>query len=665
MSPFDIPELIESIAFHLNIHDMTQCALVNKIWNNLFTPFIWHTVPPHTAYTRPQPWERWDTWDNFAIKEVIYELLVLEEKEEEEHMSSARNTQEQQQLDQSVSGSRGKWHLIKDLDIHQFSFAERSMDEYYGHLEPKPEIPHHINEEVMLRFLELCTGVQSLRAVGQCWTQADLKFWGKVLSLSCSNSAVSSDIDNSGNSNFSYNARKASIKDLVIALLSPVIFEISPIAGLIFSRCSQGLQKLSLHISNESVDEGLLLRREEKTFNGKIKDNNNDSQAEEVSDAPAEEEQLLPGMRELSVTFEDLGSFPPTWPQFLGGCVGLRSLTVQIIEQSWSAVLASCPQLERLEVLRVTESMFPILAHTIKDSLPNMNEIKLKTFVESVPDKELALLLSAGRAGWRVVDFPILGVLSAEVLIERHCHTLESFHVIRATEQMSAYLVKILSCSPRLHTFVTLDAEQLKFSHPPFIAAKDFIDINTSTGNVEPWQSESTLKDFRVKITGIPRPDLTHTFHHNPLREGMVTQESFPGECAKLQRQVYERLAGFSRLEQLSLGLEEREAYSWDRMSGELDHTWDDDEKHQYSCLAMSLESGLEILAGLKGLKELNIARMATAVGVEEVQWMTQNWPRLRNLSGLNYSVKKEVDAAQWLLQSAPFRIHAQTCQKL
>ncbi|KAF9131569.1 hypothetical protein BGW39_001618 [Mortierella sp. 14UC] len=604
MSPFDIPELAEQIAIHLTAHDLTQCARVNKAWNSLVTPFVWYTVPPHTMCTRPQPWETKDMWGDLCLKDMFYELLVLEEEnneeDEEEDLSSASHIhkEQQQQPIQSGGGSRGSWHLIKDLDIHQFSFAERSTSQHsYGRLEPKPTIPHHINEKLMLHFLELCTGVQSLRVAGQCWTQTDVEFWRQVLSLFSGNSNASNNNDNTSNVNCK--ARKAPLKELVITLFSSFSFEKSPVAPLVFSHCPRGLQKLTLHISCKDDNEQLFLDRAEKKGGGKTRDADSDSQADEIHSANvASAPETMHQPRE---------SHYPMYRAELGSCPGIMYSAQEAESVACHRVSTSSPRWCSQE--RPTQ----------------LGRDQIQGVRVGFLDKELALMLLAGRAGWRVVDVPVLGTLSAEALIERHCPTLESLYVVHATEYTSPQLAQILSSSPRLHTFVTLDAGHIILTDSPFITAKDLIDMDPSTGSLKPWQCEATLKDFRAKITGIPRPDLSHTFHHNPLRKGMVLQESFPGESAKLQRQVYERLARLNGLERLSLGFEERDGQSWFRLCRVMDSIWEEDERHQYGCLAMSLASGLGALEGLKELRELNITRMATAVGVEEVQWMVQN----------------------------------------
>lgn len=74
----------------------------------------------------------------------------------------------------------------------------------------------------------------------------------------------------------------------------------------------------------------------------------------------------------------------------------------------------------------------------------------------------------------------------------------------------------------------------------------------------------------------------------------------------------------------------------------------------QYSCLPMSLATGLDLMSDLKELRELNVEQMAHRIGLEEVQWMVANWPRLNRIIGLN--VKDEaIKAVEWLKTARPW----------
>jgi hypothetical protein len=94
-----------------------------------------------------------------------------------------------------------------------------------------------------------------------------------------------------------------------------------------------------------------------------------------------------------------------------------------------------------------------------------------------------------------------------------------------------------------------------------------------------------------------------------------------------IQHRVYQRLSTFVNLEVLWLG---SNSYFEDPLVPVKKVP-----NQQYECLEMSLESGLDQLEGLRQLRVLNISLMATRIGQKEAQWMTEHWPRLHEIRGL------------------------------
>lgn len=47
----------------------------------------------------------------------------------------------------------------------------------------------------------------------------------------------------------------------------------------------------------------------------------------------------------------------------------------------------------------------------------------------------------------------------------------------------------------------------------------------------------------------------------------------------------------------------------------------------QYACLFLILENGLDLLEGLKSLRRLRIEKLSHCIGVEEKEWIMENWP--------------------------------------
>lgn len=89
-------------------------------------------------------------------------------------------------------------------------------------------------------------------------------------------------------------------------------------------------------------------------------------------------------------------------------------------------------------------------------------------------------------------------------------------------------------------------------------------------------------------------------------------------EESSSQRQLFRRLGLQTQLQELVLG--------WP----ECDMT-----HHESKCLDMTLANGLDELAGLKKLAVLDLGDMAHAVGVDELEWMSQHWCGMRRLSGV------------------------------
>lgn len=121
----------------------------------------------------------------------------------------------------------------------------------------------------------------------------------------------------------------------------------------------------------------------------------------------------------------------------------------------------------------------------------------------------------------------------------------------------------------------------------------------------------------------IPRPDLMF----EGSDDSYVVEEAYSGQGGEVQNLVYSRLARFTNLETLALtGISRR--------------------RNNSSCLEFWLESGLYRLEGLKALQELDVRHMTTWIDEEEIQWMTEHWPRLRIIRG---EVIGKESAKKWL----------------
>lgn len=286
----------------------------------------------------------------------------------------------------------------------------------------------------------------------------------------------------------------------------------------------------------------------------------------------------------------------------------------------WPRLCKQCGQLEQL-VLRNAFDILPCLAEGIFSDIPNLSKITFGD--ERLKDQEIAVLLSSRSNGWKDVGMSrITFGNAARKALMKHCPTLERLAFNRCHTLTSDEFVQVISSSPNLRILSNIDNAPCS-NDISRVDAKRFIDQDPVTGALKPWACENTLKELKVRIAGIPRP------------EGRcpVAREIYPGQGREIEGQVYERLARLTHLEVLWLGS-------------------DPDRQYCVDCLEMSLYSGLSKLAGMKRLKELDVSDLLTRIDAKDVQWMTEHWPELRAIYGLDSWSHGE--ALKWIRQHCP-----------
>lgn len=179
------------------------------------------------------------------------------------------------------------------------------------------------------------------------------------------------------------------------------------------------------------------------------------------------------------------------------------------------------------------------------------------------------------------------------------------------------------SC-PNLFRLVNNDSEEIPPDTLPEATARKFIDQDPLTFDLRPWTYDRTLKILKVRITEVP---------------------PFVGPSAIVQRKQHECLAQLENLEVLSLGYWPRNVVE----VGDEDEEEVDAAFQPTRCLVMTFASGLGKLDQLKNLKVLNLNGMKHGLGgEEEAIWMTEHWPQLRVVYGLD----SESKAGEWFAQT-------------
>jgi hypothetical protein len=201
------------------------------------------------------------------------------------------------------------------------------------------------------------------------------------------------------------------------------------------------------------------------------------------------------------------------------------------------------------------------------------------------------------------------------------------------------------------------------------IHAADAFRQHIEGGGSRTWALGPSMKELHMQVVGVPRPDVLCRYNGTPLRPWMV-EVLDNSRRYEVQRWVYEQLGRMVGLEELVLGVvdicledvgdfmpeEDVDMTAVENLTALEDAMEEDDWLHRlinYQCLEFSLESGLELLEGLKELRMLDVKSTAHRIGVAELEWMHVNWPRLKEIKGLVVERKWVGDAEDALVVKA------------
>ncbi|KAG0266111.1 hypothetical protein DFQ27_000158 [Actinomortierella ambigua] len=238
--------------------------------------------------------------------------------------------------------------------------------------------------------------------------------------------------------------------------------------------------------------------------------------------------------------------------------------------------------------------------------------------VHYLSDARMAVLFSRS-SQWREIHLPAtrVGPLTAAA-IANNCSHLEVLslrgHVWSHDGNISLGLglQSVLSRASRLKTF-----QAHAVTGREMITAENILSSEWATRSLE-------VLDMAIAV---PRAN------GDAPSDGAVAQEL----CA-IQRQVLRRIGQQKRLVRLILGRQVPQMLA-----------------HQHNCLEMTLESGLDELAGLNDLEMLDIRFLNHRVGVPELEWMAENLPKLRQLHGMDNCVRPPgPEVLQWLQTNRP-----------
>ncbi|KAF9083771.1 hypothetical protein BGX23_011140 [Mortierella sp. AD031] len=125
--------------------------------------------------------------------------------------------------------------------------------------------------------------------------------------------------------------------------------------------------------------------------------------------------------------------------------------------------------------------------------------------------------------------------------------------------------------------------------------------------------------DCHIQIANIPRPDVLYDWRDDRIPEGTVGHTGTMEESRALQRAIYTRLGSLVCLEELRLGQGRSASRKTDVVLPD-GRTVRFDISQQLTSLEMTLESGLDLLVGLRNVKNLDVEGIEHRIGRKEMR---------------------------------------------
>ncbi|KAF9152634.1 hypothetical protein BG015_004971 [Linnemannia schmuckeri] len=326
--------------------------------------------------------------------------------------------------------------------------------------------------------------------------------------------------------------------------------------------------------------------------------------------------------------------------RFLPGCTSLQILDSARPQLSDGTIgwVTDCSDIQ--DALGQVKGVWPqplfVMSHT---SRPNEDEY--------ISTNVLSILKEKGRFRpvWHTITIHCRGagkLLQTAQSIARVCtHDLVRLNVGGSSQFGSKGMQAIFTSCRDLRQFDAFNDDttfKWVYTFYPSISAKDMISA--------PWVCR-WLTLLHLEIVDVPRPDVTVDGVGDQLSLFDEVELATKEESHEIQRKVYRQLGSLSCLEELYLGHRQhavkRSTIMQEAMGSDYESEEDEEEEDTVgtvdflmNCLEFSLESGLDLLAGLKELRILDVTFTCHRIGVPELEWMEINFPNLASLRGLD-----------------------------
>ncbi|KAF8932729.1 hypothetical protein BGZ47_011201 [Haplosporangium gracile] len=318
------------------------------------------------------------------------------------------------------------------------------------------------------------------------------------------------------------------------------------------------------------------------------------------------------------------------------------------------AFLSRCPNLERLQLDNIDKIPMASLSAALRMSCPQLSSLELEGPYRG-GDDDLAFLLSSAKSHWKEMSLPDMddfGIKAFTVLMESAITRLEVLKVGGWGEVHGGQFLDLLCSASHLRRIEGLaDGELREITMESTMWAYSAFCLHTYERD-RSWALGPSMEFLQIWIDDIPRPDVACRRNGEPISRYIALPEGEGDEHFRydVQRWVYTQLGRLTGLQDLILGVKELDPRVLSARG--LAHLCFDPIALEealryvvptfiYRSLEFSLESGLELLVGLKELRFLDVKSTAHRIGVAELDWMHVNWPKLKEIKGL-------ISAREW-----------------
>lgn len=312
------------------------------------------------------------------------------------------------------------------------------------------------------------------------------------------------------------------------------------------------------------------------------------------------------------------------------------------------AFLGRCANLERLQLDNIDRIPMASLSAALRMNCPQLSILEVKGPYNGGGDN-LGYLLSSAKYHWKEVYLPDMddfGTQAFAILMDSVRTRLEVLKVDGWGDVHGGQFLDLLCSAPHLRRLEGLaDGKLRENTMESTMWAFAAFCLHTYEGG-RCWAMGPSMECLQIWLDDIPRPDLVCRRNGEVISRSPMLPEGEGAEHLRydVQQWVYTQLGRLTGLQELILGVKELDPKVLSRrgIAGlSVDPIALEDALRFvvptfiYRSLEFSLESGLEMLVGLKELRVLDVKSTAHRIGVAELDWMHVHWPKLKEIKGL------------------------------